>query len=147
MSLGDWQRNSWLVEHKTSPEEIAGLLAIIERDLANAKVAGLSEDWRFNIAYNAALQAATAALAASGFRAAREQHHYRTVQSLALTIGWPGGKVERLDRFRKKRNITGYESAGVISDAEAKEMLKLAAELRGAVLAWLGKHHPRLLKR
>lgn len=147
MSLGDWLRNSWLVEHKTSAEEIAGLLAIVERDLANAKVAGLSEDWRFNIAYNAALQAATAALAASGFRAVREQHHYRTIQSLALTIGWPGGKVERLDRFRKKRNITGYESAGVISEAEAREMLELSTGLRGDVLAWLGKQHPRLLKR
>ena len=45
MSLGDWLRNSWLVEHKTSAEEIAGLLAIVERDLANAKVAGLSDDW------------------------------------------------------------------------------------------------------
>lgn len=75
MSLISWQRNSWLVEHKSSPEEIAGLLAIVERDLANAKVSGLSEDWRFNIACNAALQAASAALAAAGFRAAREQHH------------------------------------------------------------------------
>lgn len=147
MSLGDWLKNSWLVEHKTSAEEIAGLLAIVERDLANAKVAGLSDDWRFNIAYNAALQAATAALAASGFRAAREQHHYRTIQSLALTIGWPGGKVDRLDRFRKKRNITGYESAGVISKGEAREILELAAALRGDVLAWLGKQHPKLLKR
>ena len=144
MSLRDWLRNSWLVEHKTSAEEIAGLLAIVERDLANAKVPGLSEDWRFNIAYNAALQAATAALAASGFRAAREQHHYRTVQSLALTIGWPGGKVDRLDRFRKKRNITGYESAGVISEGEARAMLELATESRGVVVAWLGKQHPKL---
>ena len=102
MSLGEWLRNSWLVEHKTSPQEIAGLLAIVERDLANAKVAGLSDDWRFNIAYNAALQAATAALAASGFRAAREQHHYRTIQSLAPTIGWQSGNLDQLDRFRKK---------------------------------------------
>lgn len=147
MSLGDWLRNSWLVEHKTSAGEIAGLLAIIERDLANAKVAGLSDDWRFNIAYNAALQAATAALAAAGFRAAREQHHYRTIQSISLTIGWPEVKVGRLDRFRKKRNITGYESAGVISKGEAREMLDLATELRGDVLAWLGKQHPKLLKR
>lgn len=146
MSLRDWLRNSWLVEHKSGAEEIAGLLAIVERDLANAKVAGLSDDWRFSIAYNAALQAATAALAAAGFRAAREQHHYRTIQSLALTIGWSGGKVDRLDRFRKKRNITGYESAGVISKGEAKEMLELATELRGAVLAWLGKQHPKLLR-
>ena len=147
MHLRDWQRNSWLVEHKSSPEEIAALLAIVERDLANAKVAGLSDDWRLNIAYNAALQAATAALAAAGFRAAREQHHYRTIQSLALTIGWPAAKVDRFDRFRKKRNIIGYESAGVVSDLEVREMHELAIGLRGDVLAWLGKQYPKLLKR
>ena len=147
MSLRDWQKNSWLVEHKSSPEEIAALLAIVERDLANAKVAGLADDWRLGIAYNAALQAATAALAASGFRAAREQHHYRTIQSLALTIGWPAAKVERFDRFRKKRNIGGYETAGVVSDQEAREIHELAVGLRNDVLAWLQKQHPKLVGR
>ena len=73
MSLRDWQKNSWLVEHKSSPEEIAALLAIVERDLANAGLAGLAEDWKLNIAYNAALQAAAMALAASGYRAARDR--------------------------------------------------------------------------
>ncbi|MGH8674529.1 MAG: hypothetical protein ACREVG_09495 [Burkholderiales bacterium] len=146
MSLGDWLRNSWLVEHKTSAEEIAALLAIVERDLANAKVAGLSDDWRFNIAYNAALQAATAALAASGFRAAREQHHYRTIQSLALTIGCRAANVDRFDRFRKKRNIIGYETAGVVSEREVREMHDLAVALRDDVLAWLGRQYPELLK-
>lgn len=146
MSLADWQRNKWLTAHKTSPGEIAALLAIVERDLANAKVAGLADDWKFNIAYNAALQAATVALAAAGFRAAREQHHYRTIQSLELTIGWPAAKVGRFDRFRKKRNVIGYESAGVVSDREAREMRELATDLRDSVLEWLKKRHPKLLK-
>ena len=47
----------------------------------------VSDDWRFAIAYNAALQAATAALAAAGYRASRENHHYRVIQSLELTLG------------------------------------------------------------
>ena len=38
MSLRGWQKNSWLVAHETSKEEIAALLAIVERDLANAGV-------------------------------------------------------------------------------------------------------------
>jgi len=42
--LADWQRNKWLAAHKTSSEEIAALLAIVERDLAKAKVAGLADD-------------------------------------------------------------------------------------------------------
>jgi hypothetical protein len=145
MSLADWLKNSWLVEHESSVEEIASLLAIVERDLANATLAGLSEDWKLSIAYNAGLQAATVALAATGYRAVREQHHYRTIQSLALTIGWPVAQVARFDRFRKKRNIGGYESAGAVSGSEAREMHELATGLRDDVVAWLRKHHPRLL--
>jgi hypothetical protein len=143
--LADWLKNNWLVEHESSVEEITALLAIVERDLANATLTGLSEDWKLGIAYNAALQAATAALAAAGYRAVREQHHYRTIQSLALTIGWPVTKIAQFDRFRKKRNIGGYEVAGVVSGPEAREMHELATGLRDDVVAWLRKHHPRLL--
>ncbi|MGH8749938.1 MAG: hypothetical protein ACREU5_12640, partial [Burkholderiales bacterium] len=124
-----------------------GLLAVIDRDLANATLAGLSPDWRCSIAYNAALQAATAALlAASGFRAAREQHHYRTIQSLSLTIGWSAELVSRLDRFRKKRNIAGYETAGAISAHEADRAYALAQRLRAEVRRWLESRHPELLR-
>jgi len=145
VSLAGWRRNSWLVAHEPSAGETAALLAIVERDLANATVAGLSLDWKLGIAYNAALQAATAALAATGHRAAREQHHYRTIQSLAFSIGWPAARIARFDRFRKKRNIGGYEAAGAVSVTEAREMHELAMALRDDVVSWLRKHHPRLL--
>jgi hypothetical protein len=51
-----------------SPEEIKNLLAISDRDLLACQVKQLPADWRCTIAYNAALQAATAALAAAGYR-------------------------------------------------------------------------------
>jgi hypothetical protein len=70
--LSDWARNGWLLPHRTSPQEIGDLLAIVERDLSDSQASGLSADWRLNIAHNAALQAATAALAASGYRASRD---------------------------------------------------------------------------
>ena len=89
------------------------MFALIERDLADCQAAGLSADWRLNIAYNAALQAATIALAASGYRAARESHHYRIIQSLAYTIGTPASLIAQFDQFRKKRNIGGYERPGI----------------------------------
>ena len=63
MSLKDWLNSGWLAEHKTSPEEIRNLLGVADRDLTDCRSVGLSADWRMNIAYNAALQAATAALA------------------------------------------------------------------------------------
>ena len=72
MSLTDWARNGWVVEHRTSPQEIADLLGVTDRDLRDGVVKDLSEDWRLAIAYNAALQCATTALAACGATGPRE---------------------------------------------------------------------------
>ena len=68
MSLQSWLRNDWLTQHKPSRQEVLDLLALVDRDLEACQTPNLSVDWRFNIAYNAALQAATAALAAAGYR-------------------------------------------------------------------------------
>ena len=37
MSLKQWADNGWLRPHKTSAKEVAGLLAIVERDLVDAE--------------------------------------------------------------------------------------------------------------
>jgi hypothetical protein len=67
MSFADWAKNGWLVARTSSRGEIQNLLGIVERDLKESKAKDVSNDWRFAIAYNAALQAATAALAAAGY--------------------------------------------------------------------------------
>jgi hypothetical protein len=100
-----------------------------------------------NIAYNAALQAANMALAAAGYRAARDQHHFRIIQSLRETIGASAELVNTFDAFRKKRNITGYERVGAVSDADATEMRELAVSIRDDVLSWLRRNHPTLIPR
>jgi hypothetical protein len=146
MSLKDWERNGWLVAHRPSADEIRDLLAVIERDLADSAAEELSADWRLNIAYNAALQAAGAALAASGYRASRDQHHFRIIQSLRETLAIEAGAVNTLDAFRKKRNIAGYERVGLVSDADAAAVRALAVRLRDELVSWLAKHHPRLLR-
>lgn len=139
--------NGWLTSHKTSPQEIKDLLALVDRDLIDCQVSSLSTDWRLNIAYNAALQAATAALAASGYRAVRESHHYRIIQSLAYTVDISASLIVQFDQFRKKRNIGGYERTGVTSDQEAKEMFFLAKKLRSDVDEWLLLTHPELMRK
>ena len=96
-----------------------------DRDLSDCKSDDLSADWRMNIAYNAALQTATAALATAGYRAARDSHHYRVIHSLAYTIGADIKLIAQFNQFRKKRNIGGYERAGVVNDQEANEMVAL----------------------
>jgi len=145
MSLKDWLRNGWLVEHKTSPREIKDLFEVADRDITDCQSPGLSADWKLNIAYNAALQTATAALAAAGYRATRQAHHYRTIQSLVLTIKADANTVAQFDQFRKKRNIGGYERIGVVSDREADEMLSLARALREEVEESIREEHPDLL--
>jgi len=147
MSLRDWLENGWLTEHKTSPREMADLLGVADRDLHDCRTEGLSPDWRLNIAYNAALQAATAALAAAGHRATREAHHYRVIQSLEHTIGADSNLIAQFDAFRKKRNISGYERMGTISDKEADEMFRLAKRIREDVEAWLKNKHSSLMRR
>jgi hypothetical protein len=146
MSLPDWERNGWLQSHKSSPNEVRDLLAVVERDLADSAAEGLSADWQMNIAYNAALQAATVALAAAGYRASRDQHHYRIIHSLRETLGTDASTVNTFDTFRKKRNAAGYDRAGLVSDADAKAMRSLALRLKANVVQWLKKHHPELLK-
>ncbi len=145
MSLQDWVKNTWLVEHRTSRQEIADLLAVAQRDLSDCQSDGLSVDWQLNIAYNAALQLATAALAAAGYRASRDAHHFRVIQSLALTIKADAVLVAQFDAFRKKRNTAGYERIGMISEKEAKEMVELAKRLAREIPAWLKANHPKLV--
>lgn len=147
MSLDDWLRNGWLIEQKPSPQEISDLLRIADRDLKDCLNAGLSSDWRLAIAYNAALQSATAALSAAGYRAPRDSHHYRVIQSLAHTIGADADLIAQLDAFRKKRHISDYERSGAVSIQEAREMLALARRLRQSVGDWLKENHPELLRR
>ena len=73
MSLQSWLENGWLRRHKTSKKEIAYLLKIIERDLKDAE-GGISDDWRFGIAYNAALKLC--------LRAKLSWSHFRRILSL-----------------------------------------------------------------
>lgn len=145
MSLQLWLKNGWVLEHPPNVGEIKALFKAIKRDLADCRTQGLSTDWCFNIAYNAALQTANVALAASGCRASREQHHYRIIHSLALTIKADADTVSLFNRCRKKRNMGTYEQAGVISAHEADTMIKLAEKIFQDVNNWLAKHHPEMM--
>src|ERR1700679_1307260 len=108
--MASWQQ--WLAKgdvktHQTSKQEIDNLRALITRDLADAAVAALSADRRFATAYNAALQAATIAIACSGYRvSARSGHHKVTFEAAALAIG-PTAVVltDYFDACRRKRNV------------------------------------------
>ena len=145
MSLGDWLQNRWLVEHRTSRQEISDLLLLADRDLKDCLSPGLSPEWKLNIAYNAALQLSTAALSACGYRANRDSHHYRIIQSLAHTINADKAFIAQMDKFRRKRNISEYERIGMVSDQEANEMVDRAGKLHQQVKKWLADNYPDLI--
>lgn len=92
MSLKRWSDNGWLRRHQTSSKEISDLLEIVDRDLKDAKTS-ISDDWRFGIAYNAALKLCTILLYAEGYKAERNLQHYRTIHAPTINIG--SGPKER----------------------------------------------------
>jgi hypothetical protein len=145
VSLQSWLESGQLRAHKTSKNEITELLKAVDRDLADSQIKGLSADRRFATAYSAALLVATLALAASGYRAQQEGHHYWSIQSLAFTLELDTKTINQLNTFRRKRNIADYERVGMVSEQEIRKMVALARELRTMVVEWLSKNHPELV--
>lgn len=144
MSLNQWVDNGWLRQHKTSAEEIENLLMIIDRDLKDVE-GSISNDWRFGIAYNAALKLCTIILYAEGFKAEKTLQHYRTIQALPLILGKERkGDAEYLDSCRSKRNIVEYDYVGGVTGHDADELIEFVKELKADVLDWLNMHHPEL---
>ena len=146
MTLHDWLREGRLRSHEPGRQEIAALLSGADEDLANCGCPGLGAVWRHNIAYNAALRMATAALAVAGYRPRRNvSHHVCVIRSLAHTVGVDSATIRQFDAARKKRNMGAYDNTGVISDQEADEMVALAGQLRRGVEAWVRTAQPELL--
>ena len=144
MTLKQWADNGWLKPHQTSRQEIGNLLAIVRRDLTDARAAKLSDDWRFGIAYNAALKLSTVLLYAEGYRPPQNLAHYRTLQALPLILGTDRkADSDYLDACRIKRNTVEYDSVGGATAADADELIEFAESLEKDALNWLRSNHPQ----
>jgi hypothetical protein len=146
MSLEDWAANGWLRKHKSSRREISDLLAISRRDITDARAGGISPDWRFGIAYNAALKLCTILLYAAGYRPMQNLAHYRTLQSLPLILGKDRAEdANYLETCRTKRNTVEYDYAGAATNADADELIEFAEQLEKDVIEWLRSNNPNYL--
>ena len=147
MSLKAWLDKGALRAHTPSKREIGGLLALADRNLADAGIRELSAEGQFQFAYNAALAMATAALHAAGYRTNSNVpgHHAVTVGSLEHTIGVDAALVRKLDAFRRKRNRASYDAPAAVSAKETADMLALAAQLRHDAEAWIRAKHAALI--
>ena len=145
MSLEQWVENGWLCPHQSSKQEIEDLLSIVSRDLSDAE-GDISADWRFGIAYNAALKLCTILLHASGYRPEKNLQHYRTIASMPLILGdQRKDEADYLETCRRKRNTAEYDRAGVVTEQDASELAEFCVDLRHEVLDWLKKNHPELV--
>ena len=144
MTLQKWFNYGWLKEHKTSREEIANLLMIVNRDLEDA-AGDISHDWQFGIAYNAALKLCTVLLYAEGFRPERTLQHYRTIKALPMILGSiRENDASYLDTCRTKRNVIEYDYIGGVSEKDVKELIEFVRELKQDVMKWVKEKHPEL---
>ena len=146
MSLKDWQDNGWLKPHRTDSNEIAALMAIVERDLTDASITTLSSDWQFGIAYNAALKLCTIVLYAHGYRPENALAHYRTIAAIKeITTQQWDSYVDYLNACRIRRNTLEYSHVDVISIEEAEKLLAFTKSFLTEVRDYLAKHFPDLL--
>ncbi len=135
----------------TSPLEISGLRKVVERDLKDAKIAGVSSDRSFACSYNAALQLGHIVLAAAGYRTNSNKpgYHKLTFEAAEAIMGTTAA-VAALSAFfevcRTKRNNLDYNVAYVISESQAIEILARALEYQTLVEDWITNNHPTLAK-
>ena len=147
MSLEKLLESGRLKRHKASAAEIGKLFDVVKRDLADAQVKGLSEDRRFTIAYNAALQAGRALLAAEGYRTAGQGHHHTVFQALRWLMDQEHHHVlDYLDDCRSKRNLAEYPGTEVTSEQEVSELAHEAKRFSTLLHDIIRKRHPRLIK-
>jgi uncharacterized protein (UPF0332 family) len=107
-----------------------------DRDLVVAgRVLELDPDWAYAIAYNAMLQAARALLFSDGYRPAGKNQHVAVVRFVAARIG--PDEAAGLDRLRRKRHITVYDTAGMIGGSEAIAAVRRAGAFVGLVRGML----------
>lgn len=144
-SLEELLASGRLKRHKASSKEIRVLFEVVKRDLADSKVHGLSEDRRFTIAYNAALQAGRALLAAEGYRTSGLGHHATVFQALRHFL--PKEQAHLPDYFddcRSKRNLAEYTGIDIASEQEVKELAAEAHRFASLIQDLIHQRHPHL---
>lgn len=148
MSLQNWLQIGHLINHQATVAEVRNMLGVVDRELADASVTGLSDDGRFTHAYDAALLLCKLALHASGFEVQKRTpgHHALWINSLEFTLGDTHKEtLIHLSKSSKLRHTILYDYAGAVQKEDADDLLGAARQLRTDVLNWLRVKHPSLL--
>jgi uncharacterized protein (UPF0332 family) len=114
------------------PRRVAEALALARRDVVTARaMLAVNADWAYNIAYNAMLQAVRALMFSRGVRPAGSHQHVAVVRYAEVHLEriWS----VQLDRMRRKRHVSVYDTAGTIPETEAENAVARAEEFYGII--------------
>lgn len=145
MSLENLARIGQLKPHPANRAGVERLLAAARRSLADAGIAEVSRETRFDAADKAIMQASLSALMARGYRPATDRpgHHQTMVQSLTHTIGVSPARIQVLDTPRRQRNVADYLGDD-LDESSVRVCREEAAQLLRDVKSWLASHPPEL---
>jgi hypothetical protein len=103
--------------------EIAGLLRSGNARLEDAKNDSLSQESRFDLAYNAAHALSLAALRLAGFRS---ENRYLVFQCTQHTLALAAEQWRVLDQAHRKRNLAEYEGDIDVDDQLLQALIRVA---------------------
>ena len=128
MDLDELERRGYIKRLPMDTKKIEDSLNLAKRDV-NVARSVLEEncDWAFSIAYNAMLQAIRALMFSKGYRPSGRNQHISVVRFAELFLRREDVIV--LDRMRRKRHATIYDTAGTISIREAENAVERAEKL------------------
>jgi hypothetical protein len=127
MSFEELLRKRAVERVTVTPREIGELLAVARRDIRTAEnLVAIDLDWAFVVAYNSVLQLSIAYMAWLGFRPRGEGKHYNTFQFMEEALPDDRPMIKRLQKFRRKRNMSIYEQPGLVSETEARDVVEFA---------------------
>lgn len=130
MSIEELVKNGSVHPFKATRDEIDRAIAVAKRDLVTAEgLQGENLDWAYSIAYNAVLQACRAYMFKLGYRPVSTEAHRTTFEFMKVVVEEPYRKsISYFDRVRRRRHRTVYDEVGLITEVEAKELLRRARE-------------------
>ncbi len=137
MGLNELERKGYVKRLPIDMKKIEDSLNLAKRDVNVARsVLEENSDWAFSIAYNAMLQAVRALMFSKGYRPAGSNQHISVVRFAELFLRKED--VIILDRMRRKRHTTIYDTAGTISEIEAENIVMRAEKLVQEIIKIIG---------
>jgi hypothetical protein len=147
MILEELLKKGFLVRETVKPHEIHGLYEIVDRDLKDSFTQELSDDWRFGIAYNAALKLATILVLHAGYRVRGNGFHLNTIQLIPQFLGKKFQEyADYLDICRGKRNLLEYDSIGGVGPDDVQELQEFVQEFQEIVRTHTNKEPSSIME-